>query len=75
MFSADQAFRGRRDIQQARFLGIPGVNAHIIRDNGQEIPVSSVDGVLTIIVSDNDIRCYHSLEGKIKAVAHVMTLP
>ncbi len=57
------------------FIDIPGTKnavAKLIRDNGKNLPVSGVERVLTVFVSDENIRCYFSDEGEIKSVGHVI---
>ena len=57
------------------FLNVPGVKnaaAKLIRDNASKFPVSGLDNVITAVVSDDDIRCYHSREGEIAPVEHII---
>ena len=57
------------------FIDIPGTKnaaAKFVRDNGKNIPVSGVERVLTVLVGDENIRCYFSDEGEIKSAGHVI---
>lgn len=57
------------------FIDIPGTKnalAKLVRDNGKDIPVSGVERVLTVSVSDENIRCWFSDEGEIKQAGHVI---
>ena len=57
------------------FVDIPGTKnaaANFIRDNGNNLPVSGLERVLTVLVGDENIRCYFPDEGEIKPVSHVI---
>ena len=57
------------------FLDIPGLkNAamKLIKDNGENLPVSGLENVLTVLVGDENVRCFRSDEGEIKSVKHVL---
>lgn len=57
------------------FVNVPSAKnaaAKLIRDNGNNLPVSGVERVLTVFVGDDDIRCYFSDEGEIKSAGHVI---
>lgn len=57
------------------FLDIPGIKnaaAKLIRDEGKNLPVSGLEKVITVLVSDEDIHCFYSCEGEIKSLEHVL---
>lgn len=57
------------------FLNIPGLkNAamKLIKDKGEDLPVSGLKNVLTVFVGDENVRCFRSEEGEIKSVKHVL---
>lgn len=56
------------------FLDIPGIKnavAKLIRDEGKNLPISGIENVITVLVSDENIRCFYSREGEIKSLEHV----
>ena len=57
------------------FLDIPGVKnsaAKLIRNNGA---VSGLENVLTVIIDDENVHCYHAVEGEIEEVESVLINP
>ena len=44
----------------------------LVKDSGENLPVSGIKNVLTVLVSYGNIRCFRSEEGEIKPVKHVL---
>ena len=60
------------------FLDTPGIKnsaAKFMKDSGENLPVCGIEGVLTVIVGTEGVRCWHSCEGEIQAVKSVIIDP